>query len=55
MRDEKALRLCLFNLQKYIKEEQFATEFLDRDGLRELCEVIVAVGGNTLAVRISYL
>lgn len=55
MRDEKALRLCLFNLQKYIKEEQFATEFLDRDGLRELCEVIVAVGGNTLAYALTAL
>jgi engulfment/cell motility protein 1 len=51
MRDEKTLRLCLFNLQKFIKEEQFATEFLQRDGLRELCEVIVVVGGNTLAVQ----
>lgn len=51
LRDEKTLRLCLFNLQKYIKEEQFATEFLQRDGLHELCQVIVTASGNTLAVR----
>ena len=53
LRDEKTLRLCLFNLQKYIKEEQFATEFLARDGLKELCDIIVSVGGNTLAVSRS--
>ncbi|KIM26137.1 hypothetical protein M408DRAFT_330723 [Serendipita vermifera MAFF 305830] len=55
LRDEKTLRLCLFNLQKYIKEEQFANEFLARDGLRELCEVIVSVGGNTLAYALTAL
>lgn len=54
-RDEKTLRFSLFNLQKYIKEEQFATEFLQRDGLRELCEVILTVGGNTLAYALTAL
>jgi engulfment and cell motility protein 1 len=54
-RDEKTLRLCLFNLQKYIKEEQFATEFLAGGGLDELCQVIVSVGGNTLAYALTAL
>ena len=34
------------------QEEQFATEFLNRDGLRELIGVISYSHGNTLAVRV---
>jgi hypothetical protein len=55
---ETNFRLCLFNLQRYIKEEQFVMEFLQRDGLRELSEVIAVTSGNVLAVstrRISFL
>ncbi|KAG8785802.1 hypothetical protein FRC20_000452 [Serendipita sp. 405] len=55
LRDEKTLRFSLFNLQKYIKEEQFTNEFLQNDGLRELCEVITTVGGNTLAYALTSL
>jgi engulfment/cell motility protein 1 len=55
LRDEKTLRLSLFNLQKCIKEEQFATEFLARGGLHELCQVIISVGGNTLAYALTAL
>jgi len=35
------------------QEEQFANEFLNRDGLRELVDVINASHGNTLAVRLN--
>ena len=45
------LRMTLFNLAKYIKEEQFATEFLQRDGLAELVNIINISHGNMLAVR----
>ena len=34
------------------QEDQFATEFLNRDGLRELIGVISYSHGNTLAVRV---
>lgn len=51
---ETNFRLCLFNLQRYIKEEQFVTEFLQRDGLRELCEVIAVTSGNVLAVSMQW-
>lgn len=50
LRDERTLRFSLFTLQKYIKEEQFATVFLERDGLKELVDVISLSRGNTLAV-----
>lgn len=33
------------------QEEQFAKEFLQRDGLRELIRIIEHFQGNTLAVR----
>jgi engulfment and cell motility protein 1 len=36
------------------QEEQFANEFLQRDGLKELIDVIAVSHGNTLAVRRSY-
>lgn len=52
-RDEKSLRMSLFSLQKFIKEEKFAQEFLDRDGLRELVDVIDTTHGNTLAYALT--
>ncbi|KAI6164641.1 ELMO/CED-12 family-domain-containing protein [Pisolithus thermaeus] len=52
-RDEKSLRMSLFFLQKFIKEEKFAQEFLDRDGLRELVDVIETAHGNTLAYALT--
>ena len=33
-----------------LQEEQFANEFLQRDGLKELIDVISVSHGNTLAV-----
>ncbi|KZT27925.1 hypothetical protein NEOLEDRAFT_1154882 [Neolentinus lepideus HHB14362 ss-1] len=49
LRDERTLRKTLFSLQKFIREEQFANEFLQRDGLSELLDVISVSHGNTLA------
>ncbi|CAL1714582.1 unnamed protein product [Somion occarium] len=47
------LGLTLTALRKYIKEEQFANEFLNRDGLRELIGVISYSHGNTLAYALT--
>lgn len=52
LRDEN-LKLCLFSLQKFIREEKFAEEFLSRDGLRELVDVISTAHGNTLAYALT--
>ncbi|EIW58176.1 uncharacterized protein TRAVEDRAFT_167623 [Trametes versicolor FP-101664 SS1] len=46
-RDAK-LGLALTSLRKLIREEQFANEFLQRDGLHELIEVINTSHGNIL-------
>ncbi|KIJ55108.1 hypothetical protein M422DRAFT_23759 [Sphaerobolus stellatus SS14] len=48
-RDEKTLRLTLFSLQRFIKEEEFARSFLNREGINELIQVISSTQGNTLA------
>ncbi|GBE86653.1 hypothetical protein SCP_0905330 [Sparassis crispa] len=52
VRDNK-LGLALTSLRKYIREEQFANEFLQRDGLYELIEVISTAHGNTLAYALT--
>jgi engulfment/cell motility protein 1 len=49
------LRMTLFNLAKFIKEEQFADEFLRREGIMELIKIINSSHGNMLAVRIPLL
>ena len=53
LRDERTLRISLFILRKYIEEEQFAAEFLHRDGLRELIDIINTMTGNTLAYALT--
>ncbi|KIJ20930.1 hypothetical protein PAXINDRAFT_160374 [Paxillus involutus ATCC 200175] len=53
LRDERTLRLSLFSLQKFIKEEKFAQEFLNRDGLQELVDIIYTEHGNTLAYALT--
>ncbi|KAH7927302.1 hypothetical protein BV22DRAFT_1007169 [Leucogyrophana mollusca] len=54
MRDERTLRLSLFSLQKFIKEDGFAQEFLNRGGLRELVDVIDSQHGhNALAYALT--
>ncbi|KAI0832131.1 ELMO/CED-12 family-domain-containing protein [Trametes gibbosa] len=47
------LGLALTSLRKLIREEQFANEFLQRDGFRELIEVINVAHGNTLAYALT--
>jgi len=50
LRDEKTLKLTLFSLQKFIREDQFAQEFINHDGVAQLVDVIFTSHGNTLAV-----
>lgn len=45
--------MVLFNLSKFIAEEQFANEFLRRDGLAAVVEVIGSSHGNPLAYALS--
>ncbi|KAJ3491834.1 hypothetical protein NLI96_g392 [Meripilus lineatus] len=45
--------LTLTSLRKFIREEQFAKEYLDRDGLYELISVINASHGNVLAYALT--
>ncbi|KAG5724910.1 Engulfment and cell motility protein 1 [Termitomyces sp. T112] len=52
-RTERTLRLTLFTLQKFIREEQFAQEFIDHNGLRGLVSVIDESNGNTLAYALT--
>lgn len=47
---DNSLRLTLFSLQKFIKEELFVQEFLKLGGLAELLAIIETSHGNTLAV-----
>ncbi|KAI0794191.1 ELMO/CED-12 family-domain-containing protein [Fomes fomentarius] len=51
-RDAK-LGLALTSLRKLIREEQFANEFLQRDGLHELIDVINTSHGNILAYALT--
>jgi engulfment/cell motility protein 1 len=48
------LKLAWFNLQKYIKEEDFAVEFMLRGGMRKLVILLEkehgGLVGNSLAV-----
>ncbi|EIW79328.1 hypothetical protein CONPUDRAFT_59390 [Coniophora puteana RWD-64-598 SS2] len=46
-------KFALFSLQKFLREEQFAKEFLYRDGLRVLIDVINTQHGNTLAYALT--
>ncbi|OAX43979.1 hypothetical protein K503DRAFT_679972 [Rhizopogon vinicolor AM-OR11-026] len=53
VRDEKTLKMALWSLKKFIREEKFAQEFLTRGGLSELAEVICTEHGNTLAYALE--
>lgn len=50
--DATAMRMAVHNLGRFIKEEQFAIEFLKRGGLGYLIDIIGFSHGNTLAVRL---
>ncbi|KAF9482537.1 hypothetical protein BDN70DRAFT_874883 [Pholiota conissans] len=52
-RTDRNIKLTLFSLQKFIREEAFAREFLDHDGLHELVDVISTSSGNTLAYALT--
>lgn len=53
-RDEKALKMATYTLQKLIKEPPFVAEFMRRGGLNELVAVVLAYSsGNTLAYALT--
>ncbi|KAL0577912.1 hypothetical protein V5O48_004077 [Marasmius crinis-equi] len=49
IRDDKTLKTALFSLRKYIRETEFAQEFIANDGVAELVNVIFSTHGNSLA------
>ncbi|PPQ63811.1 hypothetical protein CVT24_009806 [Panaeolus cyanescens] len=51
--NDKNMKLTLFSLQKFIREEQFAQEFVKLDGLSDLVEAIYKTNGNTLAYALT--
>ncbi|KAI9440364.1 ELMO/CED-12 family-domain-containing protein [Lactarius indigo] len=53
LREETSFRLALFSLQRYLREEDFANEFLKRDGVDILVDVITSSHGNTLAYALT--
>ncbi|KAF8916264.1 ELMO/CED-12 family-domain-containing protein [Mucidula mucida] len=53
MRDDKTLRLTLFSLQKFIREDDFSQHFINNHGLAELVDVIYDSHGNTLAYALT--
>ncbi|ORY93812.1 ELMO/CED-12 family-domain-containing protein [Syncephalastrum racemosum] len=52
-KDDKALKIATFSLQKYLQAPEFASEFLERGGLESLCEIIRKASGNTLAYALN--
>ncbi|KAI9469935.1 MAG: ELMO/CED-12 family-domain-containing protein [Benjaminiella poitrasii] len=52
-KDDKSLKIATFSLQGYLKEKEFATEFLERGGLESLCDIIKSSTGNTLAYALN--
>ncbi|KAI0272362.1 hypothetical protein BC834DRAFT_966403 [Gloeopeniophorella convolvens] len=53
LREEKSFRMALFSLQRLLREEEFANEFLKRDGVRVLADVIATSHGNALAYALT--
>ncbi|KAJ7836534.1 hypothetical protein B0H13DRAFT_2032068, partial [Mycena leptocephala] len=51
--DPTTLKMTLFTLQKYIREEQFAQAFINCSGLSDLIDVIFSAHGNTLAYALA--
>lgn len=47
------LRLTLFSAQRFIREEQFAQEFLKHGGLQLLVDNVYSATGNTLAYALA--
>ncbi|KAK6992173.1 ELMO/CED-12 family-domain-containing protein, partial [Favolaschia claudopus] len=51
--DATTLKMTLFTLQKYIREEQFAQSFINCSGLTDLIDIIFGAHGNTLAYALT--
>ncbi|KAJ7760596.1 ELMO/CED-12 family-domain-containing protein [Mycena metata] len=51
--DPTTLKMTLFTLQKYIREEQFAQAFINASGLSDLIDIIFGAHGNTLAYALT--
>ncbi|KAJ4469589.1 ELMO/CED-12 family-domain-containing protein [Lentinula aciculospora] len=52
-RDQKTMRLTLYTLQRYIRENEFASEFINYDGVAQLVDIIFTSQGNTLAYALT--
>ncbi|KAJ3823203.1 ELMO/CED-12 family-domain-containing protein [Lentinula raphanica] len=52
-RDLRTMRLTLYTLQRYIRENEFALEFINHNGVAELVDIIFTTQGNTLAVALT--
>jgi engulfment/cell motility protein 1 len=53
-RDEKALKMSTYTLQRLIRDQPFYDEFLRRGGLEELVAITILLeGGNTLAYTLT--
>jgi hypothetical protein len=53
-RDDRALKMATYTLQKLIREPVFTAEFLNRGGLNELLLIVHTFGsGNTLAYALA--
>ncbi|KAJ3805529.1 ELMO/CED-12 family-domain-containing protein [Lentinula lateritia] len=53
VRDQKTMRLTLYTLQRYIRENEFASEFINYDGVTQLVDIIFTSLGNTLAYALT--
>ncbi|KAJ3887392.1 ELMO/CED-12 family-domain-containing protein [Lentinula edodes] len=53
VRDQKSMRLTLYTLQRYIRENEFASEFINYDGVTQLVDIIFTSQGNTLAYALT--
>ncbi|KAJ3035476.1 hypothetical protein HDV00_003725 [Rhizophlyctis rosea] len=53
--DDIVVKRTIFMLQKYLKEEDFADEFIAKGGLGMLQDIIITGTGNTLAYALTSL
>ncbi|KAI9016397.1 ELMO/CED-12 family-domain-containing protein [Phycomyces nitens] len=54
-KEDKFIKIATFSLQNYLKETNFASEFLEGGGLKSLCMLIDNASGNTLAYALNSL
>ncbi|KAJ3786872.1 ELMO/CED-12 family-domain-containing protein [Lentinula aff. detonsa] len=53
VRDPKTMKLTLYSLQRYIRENEFASEFIKYNGVAQLVDIISSSQGNTLAYALT--